>query len=370
MSQHIGVVGCSAEGAALCYRTLCVEGGAYLGTPHAHPEVSMHTHSLATYVECLERGDLDGVARLMLSSSARKLAAAGAQFLMCPDNTIHQAMHLVAAALAAAVAAHCRGGGRGRVQRGIQAGRRAGHALAGATARSIRGRSPRAGLEAVKLRCEERAELAPDHHGRAGARCATPRPPRSGATHDPAAARAAATPWRWAAPNCRWCWTTATRPCPRSIPRACSRARHCGARRAPPPEPSGLSARRPPAAPRCTAARRSPRSALRSRGPPRGAARRRSRRSGRCARACGRPRRGPRSRPRNRPRSRPGSRPKVAGPLLVQPVALVLPAGAARARQRLRDVDQGSGEGDVVSLAHGGPRQNLPSTFRNHPLAR
>jgi aspartate racemase len=94
MSQHIGVVGCSAEGAALCYRTLCVEGGAYLGTPHAHPEVSMHTHSLATYVECLERGDLEGVARLMLSS-AGKLAAAGAQFLVCPDNTIHQAMHLV-----------------------------------------------------------------------------------------------------------------------------------------------------------------------------------------------------------------------------------------------------------------------------------
>ncbi|MGJ7612782.1 MULTISPECIES: aspartate/glutamate racemase family protein [unclassified Variovorax] len=94
MSLHIGVVGCSAEGAALCCRTLCVEGASYLGTPHAHPEVSMHTHSLAAYVECLERKDLEGVARLMLSS-AGKLAAAGADFLVCPDNTIHQAMHLV-----------------------------------------------------------------------------------------------------------------------------------------------------------------------------------------------------------------------------------------------------------------------------------
>lgn len=95
MSLHIGVVGCSAEGAALCYRTLCVEGASYLGTtPHAHPEVSMHTHSLAAYVDCLERGDVEGVAQLMLSS-ASKLAAAGADFLVCPDNTIHQAMHLV-----------------------------------------------------------------------------------------------------------------------------------------------------------------------------------------------------------------------------------------------------------------------------------
>eukprot|EP01035_Chromulina_nebulosa_P015660 gene15660-20745_t len=91
---HIGVVGCSAEGAALCYRTLCVEGARYLGQPHAHPEVSVHTHSLASYVDCLDSGDIDGVAQLMLSS-ARKLAAAGADFLICPDNTIHQAMHRV-----------------------------------------------------------------------------------------------------------------------------------------------------------------------------------------------------------------------------------------------------------------------------------
>lgn len=87
---HIGIVGCSAEGAALCYRTICSEGAALLGAAHAHPEVSMHTPSLADYVRCLEQGDLDGVAALMLAS-AHKLAAAGADFLICPDNTIHQA---------------------------------------------------------------------------------------------------------------------------------------------------------------------------------------------------------------------------------------------------------------------------------------
>jgi len=89
MPQHIGIVGCSAEGAALCYRTICVEGPQRLGA-HAHPEVSMHTHSLADYVQCLDHGDWQGVAELMLVS-ADKLARIGADFLICPDNTIHQA---------------------------------------------------------------------------------------------------------------------------------------------------------------------------------------------------------------------------------------------------------------------------------------
>ena len=59
--------------------------------PHAHPEVTMHTHSLAAYMECIYRDDWQGVAELMLLS-AGKLATAGAQFLICPDNTIHQAL--------------------------------------------------------------------------------------------------------------------------------------------------------------------------------------------------------------------------------------------------------------------------------------
>jgi aspartate racemase len=90
MPLHIGIVACSAEGAALCYRTICEEGAALLG-PHAHPEVSLHGHSLAAYVACLERGDRAGVGALMLDS-ARKLAATGADFLICPDNTIHAAL--------------------------------------------------------------------------------------------------------------------------------------------------------------------------------------------------------------------------------------------------------------------------------------
>ncbi|HUK66313.1 MAG TPA: amino acid racemase [Anaeromyxobacteraceae bacterium] len=96
MRAHIGIVACSAEGAALCYRSIVHYGGEHLGT-YAHPEVSLHSHSLAEYVVALERGDWDRVADLMLSS-AHKLAAAGADFLICPDNTIHGAFPKVARA--------------------------------------------------------------------------------------------------------------------------------------------------------------------------------------------------------------------------------------------------------------------------------
>jgi len=93
MTRHIGIVACSAEGAALCYRTICIEGPKFLGA-HGHPEVSMHTHSLADYMKCIYRNDWKAVGELMLSS-AGKLAAGGADFLICPDNTIHQALQYV-----------------------------------------------------------------------------------------------------------------------------------------------------------------------------------------------------------------------------------------------------------------------------------
>ena len=90
MAQHIGIVACSAEGAALCYRTICHEGAALMGG-HAHPEVSLHGHSMEAYSRFLDAGDWESVGDLMLDS-AQKLAAAGAQLLVCPDNTIHQAL--------------------------------------------------------------------------------------------------------------------------------------------------------------------------------------------------------------------------------------------------------------------------------------
>jgi aspartate racemase len=85
--RHIGIVACSTEGAALCYRTISLVGGELMGR-HAHPELSLHSYPLSDYMEHIDRGRWDGVARLMLSS-AEKLAGAGADFLICPDNTLH-----------------------------------------------------------------------------------------------------------------------------------------------------------------------------------------------------------------------------------------------------------------------------------------
>jgi len=93
MTQHIGIVACSAEGASLCYRTICHEGAAPMGKDN-HPEISMHTISLAEYMKCINSNDWAGVAELMLTS-ADKLAKAGADFLICPDNTIHQPFDLI-----------------------------------------------------------------------------------------------------------------------------------------------------------------------------------------------------------------------------------------------------------------------------------
>ena len=90
MTLHIGIVACSAPGAALCYQTLCSEGAELMGA-HAHPEISMHSLPLSAYDECFQRDDWQGVGELMLDS-ANKLARAGADFLICPDNTIHQAL--------------------------------------------------------------------------------------------------------------------------------------------------------------------------------------------------------------------------------------------------------------------------------------
>lgn len=93
MAQHVGIVACSAEGAALCYRTICEQGDRHLGGYH-HPEVSMHTHALGDYMDCINADDWQGVANLMLSS-ADKLKRAGADFLICPDNTVHRAFEMV-----------------------------------------------------------------------------------------------------------------------------------------------------------------------------------------------------------------------------------------------------------------------------------
>jgi aspartate racemase len=86
----IGISACSSEGAALCYRTICTHSAVIMGD-YRHPEIVLHSPPLADYVDALEQGNLAKVSEMMISS-AHCLAAAGADFVICPDNTIHAAM--------------------------------------------------------------------------------------------------------------------------------------------------------------------------------------------------------------------------------------------------------------------------------------
>lgn len=94
MPKHIGIVACSPEGAALCYRTICDEAHRTLGE-YQNPEISMHTVSLKKYMDLIEARKWDDVAAMMLKSS-KMLVTMGADFAICPDNTIHEAYDLVA----------------------------------------------------------------------------------------------------------------------------------------------------------------------------------------------------------------------------------------------------------------------------------
>jgi len=88
MVAHIGIVACSAEGAALCYRTIALESQVRMGE-HNHPRVTLDSIPMAEHMVCIRKNDWAGVGELMLDS-ARRVAAAGADFAICPDNTVHQ----------------------------------------------------------------------------------------------------------------------------------------------------------------------------------------------------------------------------------------------------------------------------------------
>ncbi len=87
--KHIGIVACSAEGAALCYQTICREALRLVGK-NDHPRVTMDSIPLAAWMPSFDAGDYAGVARFMLES-AQLLATAGADFAICPDNSAHRA---------------------------------------------------------------------------------------------------------------------------------------------------------------------------------------------------------------------------------------------------------------------------------------
>ena len=93
MVKHVGIIGCSAEGAALCFRTICNEAQERMGE-YGHPEITMHTPPFSEYMHHIRNNNWKKVAELMLISS-QNVAKVGADFAICPDNTIHQAFDLM-----------------------------------------------------------------------------------------------------------------------------------------------------------------------------------------------------------------------------------------------------------------------------------
>lgn len=88
--KHLGILAHSVEGAALCFRTFCQEGFAALG-PHEHPDVTLDCIAMARSMPAWERGDHAAI-RATLAASVQRLARAGADFFVCPDNTAHIAL--------------------------------------------------------------------------------------------------------------------------------------------------------------------------------------------------------------------------------------------------------------------------------------
>lgn len=90
MTLHIGILAHSAEGATLCYRTMWLEGVRRMGA-HDHPEITLTGVAMHPALAAWDAGDLQALRAIFLAD-ARKLAAAGADFFVLPDNTAHIAL--------------------------------------------------------------------------------------------------------------------------------------------------------------------------------------------------------------------------------------------------------------------------------------
>jgi aspartate racemase len=91
--KHIGILAHSFEGATLCFHTACLEGVKRLGA-HMHPEITMTCSPMALVLDAWERGD-DAELRAFFRKDVEKLAAASADFFVCPDNTAHIALESI-----------------------------------------------------------------------------------------------------------------------------------------------------------------------------------------------------------------------------------------------------------------------------------
>jgi len=89
VTKHVGIVGCSIPGSSLCYRELCEYASSQMGQ-YDHPQVTLSTIPMARYMPHFDPLDPAAIADLLLEST-RIVAAAGADFAICPDNSCHLA---------------------------------------------------------------------------------------------------------------------------------------------------------------------------------------------------------------------------------------------------------------------------------------
>jgi aspartate racemase len=94
-AKHIGIVACSVEGAALCFREIASYSLKFMGA-HMHPQVTLSCIAMGEWMPAFDRGDYEGVADFMVRE-AEIVARAGAQFAICPDNSAHLAFEHVLA---------------------------------------------------------------------------------------------------------------------------------------------------------------------------------------------------------------------------------------------------------------------------------
>ncbi len=89
MTKHIGILAHSADGAALCFLEMVREGARLKGV-HEHPEITLSILPMGPTLAAYDTGDLATVNAYLLRTCQR-LADAGCDFFVCPDNTAHLA---------------------------------------------------------------------------------------------------------------------------------------------------------------------------------------------------------------------------------------------------------------------------------------
>jgi len=95
--KRLGIVAHSAEGASLCFITACREGQRILGA-HMHPEIVLSAVPMGLSMPGWEADDHELVGRY-LRQGVEQVAAAGADFYICPDNTAHLVLEQMAGTL-------------------------------------------------------------------------------------------------------------------------------------------------------------------------------------------------------------------------------------------------------------------------------